>query len=323
MTCEPHVVTVVLNWNKAQDSANCVAALRHQSYARMSVIVVDNGSTEGSLAPLEALSPQPIILRNKSNLGFAGGVNVGIKRALAEGADYIWLLNNDAVAAPHTLASCVAAMSADPALGLTSPVILNADAGDEVEFCGGLWNDNSFATTNDPATYRIWHRTRPDRLWLVGTALLIRRSVVDAIGLFDEKLFAYWEDNDYSVRALRAGFRCAVVLDGVVRHWSGRPKTDPGAKPVHYHYYMARNEILFIRKHLSLSQQPRPLLWAVHRHVRMIGRLREYPAAIEAIAFGLLDALRGIGGAFRSGRQLPPAIVAALRGVPSRATLGH
>lgn len=300
----PLVVAVVLNWNKTQDTVQCVEGLRRQEYHPLQVIVVDNGSEEGSLGPIEALSPPVLLIRNARNLGFAGGVNVGIACAQAEEADLIWLVNNDAIPEPGALSCCVAAMEADARLGLVSPVILNADAGDQVEFCGGLWDRAVFRTTNEPATYCGWAEAVPERIWLVGTALLIRRSLADEIGGFDEALFAYWEDNDYSVRAIMAGFRCSMVLDARVRHWSGRPVTDPGLKPVHYNYYMARNEILLMRKMLKYQARIRPLRWAIGRQMRRVNALSEYPVSVHAIFAGLWDGLRGRGGAFVPGRQV-------------------
>ncbi len=300
---EVPVVAVVLNWNKARDTAQCVEALRQQDYSQLRVLVVDNGSAPGSLGPIEALSPPVPLIRNEHNLGFAGGVNIGITKALTDGAEFIWLVNNDAIPATDALSRCLAAM-ADARVGLVSPMILNADARDRVEFCGGLWDGKVFRTTDEPSVYRGWAQDSPERVWLVGTALLIRRTVVETIGGFDEALFAYWEDNDYSVRAIRAGFWCVVATDARVRHWSGTPVQSPGLKPVHYHYYMARNELLFIGKTLPLRERPKPLVWAVERQLRRVNALAGYPKSSQAIFAGLWDGLRGNGGAFVPGRQI-------------------
>ena len=298
------VVAVVLNWNKAQDTAHCVEALRRQDHAPLRVIVVDNGSEPGSLGPIEALSPPVALIRNERNLGFAGGVNVGIAQALSDGAAFIWLVNNDAIPEPDALPLCLAAMG-DARVGLVSPMILNGDAGDQTEFCGGLWDGKVFRTTDNPDVYRNWAEATPERIWLVGTALLIRRAVAEAIGGFDEALFAYWEDNDYSVRAIAAGFRCVVAPAARVRHWSGTPVSTPGLKPVHYHYYMARNEILFIRKTAGLRGRPKLLVWAIERQLRRVNALADYPISSQAVFAGLWDGLRGHGGAFVAGRRFP------------------
>ena len=311
----PLVIAVILNWNKAQESADCVLALHRQTHSNLRVIVVDNGSSESALGPLQNLNSSFLLIRNEGNLGFTGGVNVGITRALSEGADFIWLVNNDAAPAPDALELMLRACGADAGIGLASPMIRNGDAGDEVEFCGGLWEAGAFQVTDDVATYELWHETRPGQIWLVGTALLLRRELVERIGLFDDRFFAYWEDNDYSVRSIRAGYRNVVVPRAVVRHWSGTPKTDPGSKPPHYHYYMARNEIIFMRKYASLREGLKPLVWAISRQFKQMERLHASPCLADAILCGLYDGLRGRGGAYKPGRSLAPALARPLRSV--------
>lgn len=311
----PFVAAVVLNWNKARESADCVRALHGQTHPNLRVIVVDNGSPEDSLGPLQNLDLPFLLLRNGANLGFTGGVNAGMERALAEGADFIWLVNNDAVPAPDALELMLRAFEADAGIGLASPTIRNGDAGDAVEFCGGLWDAGVFHATDDAATYERWRETRPGQIWLVGTALLLRRELVEAVGPFDDRFFAYWEDNDYSVRSIRAGYRNVVVPGAVVRHWSGNPKADPGAKPPHYHYYMARNEIMFLRKHVPLRKSLKLMAWAISRQSKRMKRLHAFPGSVDAILRGLCDGLRGRGGAYHPGRSLSPVIAGPLRSV--------
>ena len=306
----PSVIAIVLNWNKPRETLACINALSQQYYSNFNIIVVDNGSADEQLS-LPCQSPVRLtLLRSAVNLGFAGGVNIGINRALSEGADYVWLVNNDAMPNVDVLSRLIMAMKSDTRVGLASPMILNADAEDEVEFCGGLWTDNVFQTTNDLSTYRQWYETVPDQIWLVGTALLLSRSIIETIGLFNEKLFAYWEDNDYSVRCIRAGFRNIVVTEASVRHWSGRPQAAPEIKPTHYHYYMARNEILFIQDNIALARRIKPLIWAVKKQLRKMSHLKMPQEAINAISIGLWDGFRSHGGAFRAGRR-PPSIVQA------------
>lgn len=298
------VFIVILNWNKAQQSAACIVALQSQTHRNFRIIVVDNGSIEGSLAPLRDLGHPFTLLCSENNRGFTGGVNLGIRQAMTDGAEYVWLLNNDAEPAPNALEAMLSVVALDQRIGLASPLIRNADAADEIEFCGGLWDGTAFHVTDNLATYQTWSEMGPERIWLVGTALLLRRRVIETIGLFDETFFAYWEDNDYSVRSMRAGFRNVLVPDAVVRHWSGRPKTDPVTKPAHYYYYMSRNEILFIRKQYNPRQMMKPLLWAMQRQFKKIDRLRSYPAAVDAVLGGLWDGLRRRGGPYDPARQL-------------------
>ncbi len=309
----PLVHAVVLNWNKAEQSAACVASLLRQQYPALRIIVVDNGSSRDSLAPLDQLDGKILLLKNETNLGFTGGVNTGMRQAMADGADYVWLVNNDAEPAADALRKLITVAEADTRIGLASPVILNADAADEIEFCGGIRDGTQFHATDDLATYQSWREESPDLLWLVGTALLLRRRLVETIGLFDERFFAYWEDNDYSVRSTKAHFHNVIVPDAVVRHWSGNPRSEPATKPPHYYYYMARNELLFVRKHVALRQAVKAVLWAAARQFRQIDRLRDYPAAADAVRLGLWDGCRGRGGAYDPGKRLSLAALCALR----------
>ena len=188
----PSVAVVVLNWNNAAETLGCLASLRAQDYPNARVIVVDNGSAPADLAALREGLSAAALIGNGRNLGFAGGVNTGIARALADGAAYVWLVNNDARVAPDALSRLVAAMEADPHLGLASPMIRNLDRDAAPDFCGGRFTTAPlvFHMTADAAEGQAWQRSDPDRIWLTGTALLIRRALAERIGGFDEALFA-------------------------------------------------------------------------------------------------------------------------------------
>jgi len=135
--------------------------------------------------------------------------------------------------------------------------------------------------------------------------LLIRRALVEAVGHFDEQFFAYWEDVDYSLRSIRAGYHNIVVSEDEVRHAPGIHETGLSAKPPHFFYYMARNELLLTRKHVGWWAGRRPLWWAIRRALGRTSELNDYPAAIDAIFYGLFDGLTFRRGAFDPARRLP------------------
>jgi GT2 family glycosyltransferase len=268
-------------------------AARRGTVTPVDWIVVDNGSVE----PIGGLGADVTLLCNRQNLGFAGGVNCGLHHAFAAGAEHVWLLNNDAESMPGALDALLTAARRDSSIGLASAVILNADADDAVEFHGGLWDGCSYRKTADPSEYARWAATEPGRIWLVGTALLVSRRLIERIGYFDEAMFAYWEDNDISRRSSGAGFLNVVVPGALIRHQSGQPAQNPWERPPYYYYYMARNEILLARKTGDLRRLML-LYWMMRRTIRLLGRLDSLPAQRRAVWRGVLDGLLGRGGAY-------------------------
>ncbi len=314
----PLVHIVVLTWDGSRHTRQCLDSLTHQDYPNFRVVVVDNGSARPY--PLDPTYRFPVsTLRLDRNRGFAGGVNAGITAALADGAAYVWLLNDDAEVAPDILTKLVAACQADPGIGLASPVIRNSDDEGRVAFHGGRVTPSTmtFDYTDSRETYQSWLRDSPHRIWLVGTALLIRRALVEKIGLFDEGFFAYWEDNDYSVRSIDAGFRNITVEDACVMHASGDPSVGGVERSPYYHYYMARNQLLLLRKHGGLMRNTSPTFWALLAQRAMAERLRGHPKSLSALRQGVWDGLRGIPGEYRP-RRSP----AAQLGQASLATAG-
>jgi GT2 family glycosyltransferase len=166
-------------------------------------------------------------------------------------------------------------------------------------------NGTAIEVTSDLATYYRWVQVSPERIWLFGAALLMRRAMVEAVGLYDERFFAYWEDVDYSLRCVQTGYRNIVVPAAEVRHAAGTLKIDPSSKPVRYYYYMTRNELLFSRKHFGWWAGRRPLWWAMRRLLRRAKRLKGDPAITDAIFYGLFDGLTFRRGAFDPARRLP------------------
>ena len=304
---EPSVVIVLLNWNDAAPTLNCLNALRRLDYGNARVLVVDNGSDAEALQPLTVLQDIELV-RNAANLGFAGGVNVGLRRAFAGGADYVWLLNNDALPAPDALKKLVAMAEAEPSIGLLSPLLHDHGDSQRPNACFGLFDRRSLGTTqtDSPEQVRRWLTEQPNDVIAFGTALLIRRRLFESIGGFDESLFAYAEDVDYCLRCTAAGFRIGFCFDAIVWHSFRDPVGDPAGCPPHIHYYMSRNYPLLWRK---LSGSPllfaRAGLWLLRRRLLLIEGMRANPSGVEALLAGLWDGLRGKGGAYDPARRAP------------------
>jgi GT2 family glycosyltransferase len=287
------LVAVVLNWNGGEDTPRALASLAAE---RIETICVDNGSSDGSDAAVERDFPGVELIRNGANLGFAGGNNVGIRRALERGADWVLLVNNDAVVEAGLPAALERAADARPDAGLLGCKVLFED-GETVMYAG--------------ATFRAWlgysgRRVgygRPDHFHELrdvdradGAAMAVSRAAADRVGLLDERLFAYVEDVDWSLRMRAAGFAVVFVHDAVVRH-RGSASTGGGASTANL-YYSARNTIF-------VAERARPLpfgLRGLRRGVIVATHLAQavsHPArrdAIRAVLAGRRDAGAGRGG---------------------------
>jgi hypothetical protein len=303
---DPPVAIVILNWGHTAATLACLRSVERLDYPNRHIIVVDNESSETSAKALAAV-PNVTLVRNAANLGFTGGVNTGIRHAMQGDAAYVWLLNNDAEPRPDTLRRLVAAAEADPLIGLASPVFHDPEDPNRVEFCLARFDPLArvASQTADPAEASAWQTQHPDQVVLLGTALLIRRALIETIGGLDERFFAYVEDVDYGLRCIAAGFRTVAVADAVVLHKFKQPTVQPDQCPPYLHYYMSRNYLLLWQKLPSPFLLHRASLWFFRQRLVQITRMAGQPAAIDALLAGLWDGIRGIGGPFDPSRRMP------------------
>jgi len=217
---EPPVTVVVLNWNGRDDSEACLASLQQVTYDNVRVILVDNGSTDGSVAYLRERFADVTFIVNDRNLGFAEGNNVGIRRALEEDAAWVLLLNNDTTVEPDFLTKLVDAVRRDETIGIIGPRLNRYDPSDRVWFAGGrvcLWSGWTWHTGNH-ATDRGQFTGLVDEDYQTGAAMMLRRDVLKRVGVLDADYVSYFEDNDLCVRAKSAGFRVVCCCDAKVYH---------------------------------------------------------------------------------------------------------
>ncbi|HXV12659.1 MAG TPA: glycosyltransferase family 2 protein [Candidatus Krumholzibacteria bacterium] len=216
----PSVVVVVLTWNGRALTMDCLRSLEAVATPNVRVMVVDNASTDGTAAAIrERYGERVEVVENASNLGYAGGNNVGIRRALDQGARFVLLLNNDTTVAPDFVDQLLGA-TLDPAIGIAAPKIYFAEPPDRIWYAGGeisLWRGaarHAGIREHD----RGQHDTARDVDYASGCALLARREVFERVGLLDESYRAYFEDADLCLRAARAGFRVRYVPTAQVWH---------------------------------------------------------------------------------------------------------
>jgi len=214
----PKIYIVILNWNGLHDTLQCLQTVYNMDYANYEVIVVDNASTDGSNRVIPQEYPEVIYLRNEINLGYTGGNNIAIRHALNRDAEYVWLLNNDTAVEPDCLRKIVEVAESAPEIGLVSPLVCYYDNPEIIQFCGNFvdWEKHDFIDVRQ----RPQLPDTPLTLW--GTALLAKRALVETIGLFNENFFAYYEDQEYSLRTLNAGFKTRIVTEARVYHKDSR-----------------------------------------------------------------------------------------------------
>lgn len=239
---------VILTYNGLADTSACLRSLEalHYPAGRYDVVVVDNGSTDGTPAAVRALFPELTVIENGANLGFAGGNNVGLRHASAHGYEYALLLNNDTVVAPDFLGRLVAACEADPAIAAAGPTIYYAEQPDLIWSAGGTidWRRGSSAMRGRGERDCGQYGAQSEQDFVTGCALLLRCAALERVGLLDERFFMYYEETEWCVRARRAGLK--VVHVPAARVWHKIPVADRVDRP-HVAYYMTRNRLLFLR----------------------------------------------------------------------------
>lgn len=247
MSSYPKVAIIILNWNGLADTLACLASLQKLDYPDCRLVVVDNGSTDGSAAAIRAAYPHLTLVETGDNLGFVGGNNIGLEYAREMSAGYALLLNNDTEVAPDFLRRLVEAAEANPAAGMAGPTIYYFDRPDVIWSAGGAINRRRGCTRMvgldelDGGQFGLLPRPVD---FVTGCALLVKMTVVERVGPLDPRFFAYYEEAEWCVRAARAGFTILHVPRARVWH-----KISPVAREAspQVHYYMTRNRLLFLR----------------------------------------------------------------------------
>lgn len=243
-------MVVIVNWNGKKDTLECLGSLKN-----VSIIVVDNASFDGSVEAIRKQFPKVEIIQNSENLGFTGGNNVGIKNALNDGADFVWLLNNDTTVDKNALMSLINVFD-DASVGVAgSKIYFSADRefhkdrykkselGNVLWYAGGLidWQ-NMYASHRgvdevDHGQYDQLEETP----FITGCSMMVKKEVFEKIGFLDEKFFAYLEDLDFCLRAKSAGYKLLYVPRSIVWH---KNASASGVGSDTHQYYMTRNRLL-------------------------------------------------------------------------------
>lgn len=273
----PKIFIIILNHNGKDCLPETLRGVFSLVYPAKEVVLVDNASADGSLeAARRDFSPASII-KNEHNIGFAAGMNAGIKYALERGAKYVLLLNYDVKIFSNFLTPLVEKMEKDAKIGLASPVIHGDDS--RIWFSGGRvdwWRMRAVQTRE---------RLKRDSFssdYITGCALLIRAEVFKKIGLLDEDYFLYYEDADLSLKAKKAGYKLLVSPESVLVHLE---KSEQNSKQKIY--WLVISGLIFFRKNTPWFFWPWVFVFYVIRRlknwtdIKFFGRDTDASRAVE------------------------------------------
>ena len=242
---KPLISIISVNYNQAQVTCEMIASLRRVTYPSIEIIVVDNASPSDNPDIIKEQYPEVKLIKAASNLGFAGGNNLGI--AHAEG-EYLLFLNNDTEVAPDFLEPLVKLFESNPEAGVASPKIVYHGTDNIIQYAGSkginTWTGRSITIgqfEQDQGQHNLSGQTE----LADGAAMMVPRRVVQQVGLMPEMYFLYYEELDWCEMIKRAGYTCHYVADATIYH---KESISVGKASVLKTYYMNRNRLLFIRR---------------------------------------------------------------------------
>ena len=287
---------IILNWNSGEMTAECIQSLLAKDSSDYEIVVVDNGSSDGSVEHLRRRFPEIPVLLQERNLGFAGGCNVGMRYALDKGAEFILLLNNDTVVGKNFVRDLVEQAQAHRNAGMVSPKIYFWVSPDRFWWAGGAYSlwcglpKHIGRKEKDTGQFELPRQIE----WATGCALLIRAAALGVTGLFDQQIFGNGEDLDLSLRMKRAGYEIWYAPEARLWHKEG----------VDYR----KN----VGEHIRKFTGTRNLLWIMHKHARTVQWVSFLPNFLcrYVLFYVLLSLSRGD---FRSAKAVLKGVWAFLR----------
>ena len=257
---------IILNWNGKDYLLNCLKSVSQliTENCKLETVVIDNASTDGSDQMVKEKCPDITLLKNKKNLGFTGGNNMGIKYALKNGADYVMFLNSDTLVDKDLAVQLIEAAESDPEIGIVGPKIYFApgreyhrdryktsEQGMVFWYTGGLidWDNILLAHRGVDEVDRGQYDKQEETDFVSGCCMLVKRGVFEKINLLDDKYYLYLEDADFCKRAKLAGYK--VIYSPTGRLWHINAGSSSVGGDLH-DYFITRNRMLFGLKYAKI-----------------------------------------------------------------------
>ncbi|MGX7419010.1 glycosyltransferase family 2 protein [Carnobacterium gallinarum] len=248
------VYFIILNYNNAPDTLECVDSIEKLEYGNYKVVLVDNQSKDNSAEILQKELPQHKFIQTGANLGYAAGNNIGMKYAIEDGADYICILNNDVIVNSDFLTILVDYLSTHPKVGLVGPRICEYEDQSILESAGSNVDFKKGRVT------RLYHGEPEQNVYgkvipcdyVGGACMLLKADLIQEVGYIPENYFLFYEENEWCVTIKKAGYQIVCVADArVVHKGSASINKVSGLSE----YFMYRNLVIFMRRNASFKNK--------------------------------------------------------------------
>jgi hypothetical protein len=279
------VYVILLNWNGEVDTCNCIESLLTLNYKNFDIVICDNQSRQDSIDYIQSFcerlhdggqikgfsslanvtfdaksnlaSPQITLIQTGGNLGFAGGVNVGLKYAIAQNdADYYWILNNDCIATPDSLTALIERTQSDDSIGICGSTLIYEHDRKTVQALGGASYNKYLGVSRSIGAFQKFDSAdiNEDKVearmsYVIGASMLVSNALIKKIGMMDERYFLYSEEHDWAYRALLAGYKLALAKSSIIYHKHGASigSSAQGGSPKSM-FYLYRSKIMYTKK---------------------------------------------------------------------------
>ena len=260
------VFILVLNWNGLEDTLECLTSLHDVEYINCRIVAIDNGSRDGSVEKIRKYFPAVEIIENEQNMGYAGGNNVGIQYALDNGAEYIFILNNDTIVDKGIVTELVAASKIHKDCGIFGAKIYYYAEPEMIWYGGTEWDADRLTFVHD-AHFATENITKT--AYACGCAFFIPSKIVRQIGMMDPLFFLTYEEVDWCYRARKSGIESYLVPTAKV--WHKISASFGGNNSPLMQYFYTRNTLLWAERYLAFDDYVK-ILWKILKNITDVER---------------------------------------------------